>query len=207
MFLGESEMIEIVFSKEARYVEFFENVKDIDGNLVLTPYYEFEYEGEKRRSFGHLCLQVKDVMNDEFEITLGIFIRDLIEKCKPTLWSKYLQQCINAIRWMDPVLSDFKRTLYGNGIEIEIQLGEIKDLEKWGSVNEAKGIKLSFRRLRSREYTLKTFIHELIHIVQFEEGYNMNDPMVEDEQFMLDVAQKYLSDTTIPELWRSLISK
>jgi len=200
-------MIEIVFPKETKYIEFFENVKDVDGNLVLTPYYEFEYEGEKGRSFRHLCLQVKDVMNNEFEITLGKFIRDLIEKCKPTLWSKYLQQCINAIRWMDSALSEFKQTHYGYEIEIEIQLGKIRVLKQWGSVNEAKEIKLSFRRLRSREYTLKTFIHELIHIVQFEEGYNMKDPIVEDEQFMLDVAEQYLSDTKIPELWRSLISK
>jgi hypothetical protein len=35
----------------------------------------------------------------------------------------------------------------------------------------------------------------------------MNDPIVEEEQFMLDVAEEYLSDTKIPELWRSLISK
>jgi len=200
-------MIEIVFPKETKYIEFFENVKDVDENLVLTPYYEFEYEGEKRRSFKNLCLKVKDVINEEFEITLGRFIWDLIEKCKPAVWSKYLRQCINAIRWMDSALSEFKQTQYGYGIEIEIQLGKISVLKQWGSANEAKEIKLSFRRLRSREHTLKTFIHELIHIVQFEEGYNMNDPIVEDEQFMLDVAEQYLSDTKIPELWRSLISK
>jgi hypothetical protein len=200
-------MIEIVFPKESRYVEFFDNVKDVDGNLVLTPYYEIDYKGEKRRSLGHLCLQVKDVINDEFEITLGKFIKDLVEKCKPTLWSKYLQQCINAIRWMDPVLSEFKQTLYGYEIEIEIQLEKIRVLKQWGSVDEAKEVKLSFRHLRSRDSTLKTFIHELIHIVQFSEDYNMSDPIVEDEQFMLEIAEKYLSDTKIPKLWRSLICK
>lgn len=108
---------------------------------------------------------------------------------------------------MDPVLSEFKQTTYGYGIEIEIQLGRIRDLKKWGSANEAREIKLSFSRLRSKDTTLHTFIHELLHIVQFAENYNMHASWIEDEQFMLEVAEKHLSNTKLPEMWRSLISK
>jgi len=200
-------MIKVAFPKESKYIEFFERVKDVDGNLVLKPYFEFDYKGKRAKSSKHLCLQVIDVANEEFEMTLGKFVEDLIEKCAPTRWSKNLQQCVNAIRWMDPVLSEFKQTPHGYGIEIEVQLGKIKDLDKWGSVDDAKEVMLSFRHLRSRDSTLHTFIHELIHIVQFDEGHNMYDPSIENERLMLEVAEEHLSNTKMPELWRSLISE
>jgi len=52
-------MIEIVFPKESRYVEFFDNVKDVDGNLVLTPYYEIDYKGEKREVWDTFAYRLK----------------------------------------------------------------------------------------------------------------------------------------------------
>ena len=47
--------------------------------------------------------------------------------------------------------------------------------------------------------------HELIHVVQFVEGYDMYDPSTEDESAMLEIAEEHLSETTIPKLWRSSI--
>lgn len=198
-------MIKVVFPKEPNYVKFFERVKDVDGNLILKPYLEFDYKGKNVKSDKHFSLLVKDISNEEFEFTLGKFIHTLIERCNPSSWSRRFQRCVNAIRWMEPVLSEFKETQYRYGIEIEIQLGKIKELRQWGSVGNAKEMKLSFKHLRSRDSTLYAFIHELIHIVQFDEGYNMYDPSVENELMMLEVAENYLSATTIPELWRSLI--
>ena len=173
----------------------------------MKPYFEFRHKEKRIRSSKKFCLEVKDIANKEFEWILGKFIDDLIKKCNPRYWSRDLQRCIAAIRWMDPVLSEFKQTPYGHGIEIEVQLGKIKELHKWGSVNDAKEVRLSFRHLRSKDETLHTFIHELIHIVQFERGYNMYDPSIENEPLMLEVAEEYLSETTIPKLWRSLILK
>ncbi|MEM3458935.1 MAG: hypothetical protein QXN36_08660 [Candidatus Bathyarchaeia archaeon] len=199
-------MIRVLFPKESKYVKFFERVGDVNGNLILKPY-EFNYESQMFRTDKYFCLEILEVNNDEFESTLGVFIKDLIEKYNTRSWSRCLQRCINAIRWMDPVLSEFKQTPYGYGLEIEIQLGKIKELKKWGSSYETGEIKLSFKRLRTKELTLITFIHELIHIVQYWEGYNMHDPTIEDEDFMLAVAKEHLSQTTIPDLWASLIHK
>lgn len=106
-------VIKTTFWKEEKYVKFFERVKDTieeDGNIVLKPYFEFYYNRKRNRSNDQFCLQVRDIKNKEFEMTLGMFVDDLISKSKPIDWNSHFQQCIKAIRWMDPVLSEFKKT-------------------------------------------------------------------------------------------------
>jgi len=102
------------------------------------------------------------------------------------------------------VLSEFKQTQYGYGIEIEVQLGKIKGWGEWGSVGDAKEVKLIFRHLHSKDETLHTFIHEFIHIVRFEEGCNMYDSSIEDERVMLEVAEEHLSETAIFNIEREV---
>lgn len=84
-----------------------------------------------------------------------------------------------------------------------IQFRRVKEIG--GSVDISETVRLNFEHLRSKKTTLHHFIHELIHIVQFAEGYNMYNDSTDDEQLMLEDAETYLFNTKIPELWRSLI--
>jgi len=196
--------MKVTFWKEEKYKDFFEKIKDIlDEKTTLKPYFEFYYEGKKIRTDEKSALQIKDIKNEEFEYTLGKFIEDLINQRDVRYWKKDFQRCVNVIRWIDPVLSEFKQTPYGLGLQIEIQFGKIKELKKWGSTNDASEVKLSFKHLRSKNDSLYVFIHELIHIMQFFEGLELS----EDEQIMLEQAEEYLHETTLPKLWQRLISK
>ncbi|MEM2970394.1 MAG: hypothetical protein QXR63_05615, partial [Candidatus Bathyarchaeia archaeon] len=87
-------MIKVLFPKEPKYVKFFKSVGDANGNLILKPYYEFNYESQMFRTDKYFCLEIVEVNNDEFETTLGVFIKDLIEKYNTRSWSRCLQRCV-----------------------------------------------------------------------------------------------------------------
>jgi len=139
-------------------------------------------------------LELPNIRNEEFEITLGCFVQDYQERA-----IRNIRRCMDAIRYMDEILTEFKcRDGY---IDLKIRL-----CFRYSSMNEAGETFITLKKGRNvpfEDQVKLDFIHELVHSIQFQHGLNIT----EEKEEMIEVACEYIPNSWIPSLFEKLTRK
>lgn len=184
-------MVKLTFCNPSRkLIEAVRKILDVSGVEVKTE----EFSGVQC-----LVLEVSGIHNDEFEWTIG---RELDKG--PRYTKQDLIRIIEAIRWIDPILSEFKAKCDRNPPdEYFVHLSSVVD----GSCNDAGEITLeigSRQQPGSKGEIEFTFIEELIHHLQFECGGEPYYDVTEDKERMIELAYRCIPNSWIPKIYEEL---
>lgn len=176
-------VIKITFPKETDHenaIQYFKEVARMDSQIKVEPHPMY---GNK---LFNLVIEGLNSEKWEFPLRFLDFTQFTPKEC---------QRIVQGLRWCDPYLTQFES--YGYWVD-EIQILNIDSKNYGGTAGadvEAGIVKLLRKRFRRKKSLIHDFLHELGHIVQYAElGY-----ISEDERLMLDLFQKHLVDTDIPE--------